>query len=990
MPSIAAVGCGWLLAAVWGCVLPADACGAEHRPPWVDGRVRGTPEPPPPLKTHRVYPRLAFRLPTELAVAPGSARIFVTEQFGRVVSFPDDPETQTADLLIDANQLVAGLSERRGEPLVLEGVYGLTFHPDFERNRFCYLCYAARHKDASIGQHPHGSRVVRLIVSQDDPPRCDPASEVEIITWLGGGHNAGCLKFGPDGTLYISTGDGGQHAPADGHRTGQDVSDLPSSILRIDVDHPEDGRAYAIPLDNPLRAVSGARPEIYAYGVRNPWKMSFDRETGELWVGDVGLEMWEMIYRVKPGDNYGWSVTDGSHPFHDDQPRGPTPIVPPLVEVSHAEAASLTGGFVYRGKKLPDHVGTYIFGDWETRRIWGVSAGVDGPGPVSNLVEPTLRVIAFGEKHDGELLIADYDDGTLHELVPNDAADTTRTFPTRLSQTGLFADTAGQVPSVGVLPFVINAEAWADHATARRWIGIEGDGTIGRYAAPEPLPGTNFQRILHFPAGTVLAKTISMEMVRGRPDTVRRLETQLLHYDGLTWRGYTYAWNESQTDAELVPAHGGRAELIVSDAAAPGGERRQTWQFPSRADCVRCHNPWAENALAFSVPQLDRDVDVGGTRENQLTLFERIGLIERRRAASRQPVHSGPAVGLAAVHDASSSLEDRARAYLHVNCGHCHRHGGGGSGTLRLNQDVPIDKAGIVDAVPTQGGFGLDDARIVAVGDPFRSTLFYRLATNGPGRMPHIGSEVVDDGGLALVHDWIRSLSAGTDVHDREMPASPGDRSASAEDLASTTAALRLAWTISRDGVARHEREPLLAAAIAQLDATVAGLFERFVPAARRVRRLGTAIDPLVILAIDGDSGRGGELFTRSAAVQCRTCHIVGGEGRAVGPALDGVGGRLDTMKLIESLLEPSKVIDPKYRSWLVQTVDGRSFSGLLESRSASDIVIRDAEGRSVTVPAADVEQMEPQRASLMPEHLLRDLTAQQAADLLAYLRSLR
>jgi hypothetical protein len=298
---------------------------------------------------------------TELAIAPGTNRIFVTEQFGRVFSFPDDPATMAPDLLVDANELVAALSARTGESLVLEGLYGLAFHPDFARNRWCYLCYAARHKDVKLGRHPHGSRVVRLTVSQDEPPRCDPASEVEIITWLQGGHKAGCLKFGSDGMLYVSTGDGGEHAPADGNRTGQDVSDLLCSILRIDVDRAEDGRA----------------------------------------------------------------------------------------------------------------------------------------------------------------------------------------FPTRLSQTGLFTDTAAQTPATGVLPFAINAPAWADHATANYWIGIDGDGRIGACAEPELLAGTNFKRVLHFPTGMVLAKTIAMEMVRGEPDTTRRIETQILHYDGITWRGYTYAWNEA-------------------------------------------------------------------------------------------------------------------------------------------------------------------------------------------------------------------------------------------------------------------------------------------------------------------------------------------------------------------------------------------------------------------------------------------------------------
>lgn len=970
-----------------GIVVAAVGTGEEirnARPAWTSSRIHGTPEPPPPLKTRRVYPHLAFQEPTELAVADGLNRIFVTERLGRVFSFPDDDSCRQADLFVDGNELVARLAQRRDEDLVFHGLFGIAFPPDFADTRFCYLCYAARHKDRTRGQHPEGTRVVRLTVTEDNPPRCDPASEVEILSWLQGGHPGGCLRFGPDGLLYISTADAGEHAPADGHRTGQDVSDLLASILRIDVSGTTEGSPHTIPEDNPLLGIPGARGEIYAYGVRNPWKMSFDRATGDLWAGDVGLEMWEMIYKVRPGDNYGWSVMDGSHPLHPERPRGPTPIVPPLMEISHAEAASITGGFVYRGHRLPEFVGTYIFGDWETRRIWGISAGAAGPGPVRNLVDPQLRVIAFGEKHDGELLIADYDDGTLHELVRNDKADDSKAFPMRLSETGLFTDTAAQVPATGVLPFAVNADAWADHATAQRWIGIEGNGTIGRYSTPELLAGTNFKRVLHFPAGTVLAKTLSMEMVRGDPAAARRIETQVLHYDGITWRGYTYSWNDAQTDAELVPAIGGRIELVVEDAAAPEEERRQTWAFSSRADCVRCHNPWAENALAFSMPQLDRDVEIGGHLENQLMFFERIGLIECRQTGAPRAVTDVPPPRLAALNDASLPLDARARSYLHVNCGHCHRFGGGGSGTLRLNHELPLSETSIVNAVPTQGSFGLDDARIVSAGDPFRSTLFYRTATTGPGRMPHIGSDVVDRDGLALLHDWIVSLPA------TERSGRPLESTALRPVPPTPTTALRLAWEMDRGTIDATTRDTVLTAVDDTGDAVLAGLFERFLPPNRRQRRLGTQFDATDILKLTGDVERGHLLFTRSATLQCRSCHMIGSEGRTIGPALDGIGRRLAREAIVESLVHPSRVIDPAYRTWIIQTDDGRTVSGIMVSRHEREVVLRDAAGAEICVPAADIDEMHSLHTSLMPEHLLRDLTPLQAADLLAYLQSLR
>ena len=227
-----------------------------------------------------------------------------------------------------------------------------------------------------------GSRVSRFRVLKTDPPRVDPGSETVLIRWLAGGHNGGCLKFGPDGFLYISTGDAASPTPPDPFDTGQDISDLLSSILRIDVDRADPGKTYAIPADNPFRDLSGARGEVWSFGFRNPWKMSFDRQTGDLWVGDVGWEMWELVYRVERGGNYGWSVMEGRQPVRPEARRGPTPILPPTIDYPHSEGASVTGGYVYRGSKYPDLVGTYIYGDWVSHKIWG--ARFDGKKVTSN------------------------------------------------------------------------------------------------------------------------------------------------------------------------------------------------------------------------------------------------------------------------------------------------------------------------------------------------------------------------------------------------------------------------------------------------------------------------------------------------------------------------------------------------------------------------------------------------------------------------------
>ena len=200
-------------------------------------------------------------------------------------------------------------------------MYGLAFHPDFEQNRQCFVCYTLRGSDPGQQNLADGTRVSRFRVTQTDPPRIDPSSEEIVLTFLQGGHNGGDLHFGPDGMLYISTGDAANPNPPDPFNTGQDISDLLSSILRIDVDRKDEGKNYAIPKDNPFVAMKGARPEVWAYGFRNPWRMSFDRQTGELFVGDVGWELWESVHRVEKGGNYGWSAMEGPQPIKSETGR---------------------------------------------------------------------------------------------------------------------------------------------------------------------------------------------------------------------------------------------------------------------------------------------------------------------------------------------------------------------------------------------------------------------------------------------------------------------------------------------------------------------------------------------------------------------------------------------------------------------------------------------------------------------------------------------
>ena len=981
---------------------PAQPQAVAPRPAWLTAAVRGTPEPPPPFRTRRAFPHLAFEQPTALVAAPAGDRWFVTEMYGKVYSFPNDRECREPELVIDVAELVARLGQKKGEELAVGAVYGIVADPEFATNRFIYLCYSACYKDWNrTPPLPDGTRLVRLTAGREDPPRCDPDSELEILSWQGGGHHCGCLVFGPDGCLYVSTGDGGFHEPADGLRTGQDVSDLLASILRIDV-HRQDGDSpYVIPPDNPLLNVPGARGEVFAFGLRNPWKMSFDRQTGELWVGDVGLERTEWIRRVRAGDNCGWSIVDGSDPLHTDWPRGPGEIVPPYLEIPHTDAASVTGGFVYRGRRFPELVGSYVFGDWETRRLWGMDVSGDTPGPRRDLADPQVRVVAFAEDRDGELLLLDHGNGTIQELVRNDATTARVAFPTRLSQTGLFHDTAAHVPASGVVPFEVVTEAWADHATAERLVGVPGDAAVTLHPAPRLAEGSMFARQLDVPEGTVLAKTFALEMTAGEPASRRRIETQLLHHDGLAWRGYTYAWNDDQTDAELVAAAGTSRELVIADADAPGGRRLQTWRFLGRSECLRCHNPWAETALAFNVAQLDRDVSRGESRISQLVDFRQIGLLVDAPTPDGEKDAAPPPARprLAAAWDPAAPLADRGRAYLHVNCGSCHRFGGGGTADIQLNHEVSLEASRTLDVAPGQGGFGIPNPRIIAPGDPSRSTLFYRLASAGAGHMPPIGPSLVDHRGVTLIYDWIRHLGPpqsfdrdiASIVAGTEPPADTvGGDDAIGRLLGSMPGALELAHAVRQQRLPAAARDAVLEAAASHPEPAVAAVFEPFLAPGRLEPRLGTAIDPEVILSLEGDPSRGRWLYLHSASLQCRSCHAVEDGDRNLGPSLTDIGRRLDRRQILAAILEPSKSIADAYRTWVVQTSDGRMLTGLIVSRSAKGLVLRDAEGNRSELAADDIEAEVPQVISAMPENTLRDLTPRQAADLLAYLSTCR
>jgi glucose/arabinose dehydrogenase len=382
--------------------------------------------PLPKLATAVAFPNLRFDRPVAMAYPDdGGNLLFVIEQHQtKVWSFPNEKETSDKQLFMQLPDPI-----NRGNE---EGLLGLAFHPKYKENGQFFVYYSANDEKQ---KHRRRSVVSRFRVSKDDPRKADPNSEERV--WVSAddpfeNHNGGCIAFGPDGFLYITLGDSG--AADDPLTTGQNPTDFFGSIMRIDVDHPSGGKPYGIPKDNPFsRGGAYARwaPEVYCIGLRNVWKFTFDRKTGALWAGDVGQNLWEIVHLIKNGGNYGWSIKEGFHPFQPQRRQKPdaaAPLSPPLAEYPHAPTAdrkddgkSITGGYVYRGTELPELAGVYVYGDFDTGRIWGLRE--QGGKAVANaeLIDmksnPKLAIAAFGEDRAGEMYILAFD-GRIHKLVP--------------------------------------------------------------------------------------------------------------------------------------------------------------------------------------------------------------------------------------------------------------------------------------------------------------------------------------------------------------------------------------------------------------------------------------------------------------------------------------------------------------------------------------------------------------------------------------------
>ncbi len=676
----------WLMLPL-GVVLAS--CGGEADPEEAAERPRSCQAPPRPqldaqVQWVRAFEDVAVEDAVSLVKAPGG-RWYVLAKTGVIYTFEDRPDARATPFLDLSDRI-----EEAGEA----GLLGLAFPDDFATSGRLFVYYTAPGGTAFL------SRLSEF--SSADGVRADPGSERVVleVDQPFSNHNGGDIHFGPDGHLYWGLGDGG--SAGDPRGNGQNVDTLLGAMLRIDVS-PGAPQPYGIPTDNPF-AQGGGRPEIYAWGFRNPYRWTFDRETGQLWVGDVGQHTWEELDEVELGGNYGWATTEGTDCFGADR-CDDAELQPPHAQYRNTGTASITTGYAYRGSAMPQLRGTVLYSDL----YFGAVFGVPSEGGEPEVLGDGARGIAgWAEDDDGELYGINYFDGSIYALRPVEPSSEPDRFPRSILDTGCVDPSDLLGPGPGTIAYDVDHAFWSDGASKRRFVALP-EGTSASVADAGDLD---------FPTGTVLVKSFF--------DAAERpIETRLLvRHDDDAWAGYTWAWNAEGTDATFVEET--RTEMVDG----------QPWVLPGPRDCMACHTSAAGRSLGLELGQLSSD------------------------ARSVLAPDAPPQVDSLPALESDAPLEQRARAYLHVNCSPCHREDGtGGRSNLDLRYGLPLEDTKLCES-PRAGDLELDDAEIVAPGAPERSVLLARIEAEGSARMPPLGRATVDTAGATLIAAWISSLDS--------------------------------------------------------------------------------------------------------------------------------------------------------------------------------------------------------------------------------------
>lgn len=725
----------------------------------------------PPATLFQLKPAFAglqFDGGSVLVSPPGdSKRLFIAEITGRVQLIPDvEAPTPSKLTFLDLPAILGARQPQEFEASAIgeTGLLGLTFHPQFAANGYFYVYYTVSTVNGYF------LRLSRFTVPAGNPTTVDPNSElVYLQTPVGSGsHNGGDIHFGPDGYLYLSVGD--YSVAVDDLENSQRIDGLMASgILRLDVDqrpgnlppnpHPaivlDGGNArFSVPADNPFVGATTfngqpvepgqVRTELWAVGLRNPWRFSFDFPTGELWCGDVGQAAAEEINLISRGGNYGWAFLEGTFPGFPGSRTVPEDFssIPPLYQYVHIDRPGdsqfkgncVIGGIVYRGSQIPSLQGKYIFTDFSAGSVWALERESGGVN-VERLTGLTGLIAVGQDPSNGDVLLSSRSDGQIYRLTLGESATTS--FPSTLGATGLFADLTDLSPAPGVLPYSVNLPFWSDFADKRRWFMMPSVTSKLAWSMDDSWST---------PTGTIWVKHFDLEMTRGNPETKKRIETRMLVRNETGVYGVSYRWNETQTEATLVGDSGEDVPLTITENGLP---RSQIWRIPSRSDCNACHNQAAGHALSFNTRQMNLSGNIHGYTGNQIEVLKNAGFFDNLPASPNVlPRHVRP-------DEETFSLEARARSYLAVNCSFCHQPGGTAPTQWNARAHVSLAETGLIHGNVVD--HGADPAnKLIVPGSSAHSVVWNRVAlANGFTRMPPIGSNELDPTAIALLDAWI-------------------------------------------------------------------------------------------------------------------------------------------------------------------------------------------------------------------------------------------
>jgi uncharacterized repeat protein (TIGR03806 family) len=685
------------------------------------------------------FAKLGLKMPLQVLPWPGPEdQLVAVLRGGQLVRFANQDDVTTSQVLADLSTQVSTAGEG--------GLLSAAFHPQFAKTRKVYVDWTA--------SKPAFATVVTEL-TLDESGVAIPALTRELLRlkqpW--NNHNGGQLAFDLSGKLLIGLGDGG--SGGDPLNAGQDKKNWLGKILRIDVDVAAATAPYSVPADNPFVADPDFAPEIWAWGLRNPWRFSVDRVTGLTWIADVGQNKWEEVDIAKGGENFGWRKMEGNHCYDPNCDK--TGLTLPVAEYDHSEGVSITGGVVYRGSQQKSLYGKYLFADYGSGKFWTLRADPDKPGAWlrDEVAQTAIKPVGFGEDRHGEVFVTQlFGQNTVFQVVEQleTAPPVGPAFPQTLSATGCFASLQPLVPNAGLIPYQPHAPLWSDGAVKHRWFGLPVAPVAGQ-AGSVQVPA-NAAESWDLPLGSVLVKHFALPGVAGEVP----VETRLMHRKPSGWAFYSYRWNQEGTEATWQPGGGGTEEFAL------GGDTKQVWAYPTSAQCRQCHSQTGSDAsqvLGLHSAQVAGDYAFAAGTAPYLQVLSAAGVLAAPLADSA--VVAMPTLAEASVSGPGplpADLATAARALLHSNCAPCHRPGGGAPTDLDLRWDKPLGQTRTCNVLPQNGDFAGTAKGIVVPGQPEASALWLRThaAPGSAMAMPPVGNRLASQQLQAILTSWIKGL----------------------------------------------------------------------------------------------------------------------------------------------------------------------------------------------------------------------------------------